>query len=314
MSLDTNIAMRSKPNVCVIGSANVDLIFRASRFPNPGETLTGHSFTQCMGGKGANQAVAAARLGAQVTFIACVGRDSFGDVAIAQYQLEGIDTRCVRKVNDQPTGTAAIVVDDQAENCIIVVPGANAKLDRSDVRQAAKIIAGADVVVCQLETPLPATLEAFEIARSAGKTTLLTPAPAADLPDELLRLCDVCVPNRTEIEMLVGCPVRSHAEAHIAVSRLLDRGVGSVALTLGSDGAFIADRNSSCHVPAVKVQAVDTTGAGDAFSAALAVSLSAGHTFEQSARRASLVAAISVTRAGTQPSYPYRTELMHGQF
>jgi len=295
--------------ICVLGSANVDLTFRTPRFPQPGETLTGHALHQGMGGKGANQAVAAARLGADVTFVACVGHDSFGVDAIRQYQSEGIHTDFVRQDRSRPTGTAAIVVDDHAENYIIVVPGANAGLTSDDVRRADAAIRQADAALCQLETPLEATLEAFRIARAAGKLTVLTPAPVMELPDELLRLCDVCVLNRTEIEVLVGLAVKGHDDAHAAAKALMSRGVKSVALTMGGSGAFIANNTLAMHIPVIEVNAIDTTGAGDAFTAALAVSLAEGLPFQEAARRASLVAAITVTRLGTQSAFPRRAEI-----
>ncbi|KAA5547259.1 ribokinase [Roseiconus nitratireducens] len=298
-----------RPSICVIGSANIDLTFRTPRFPQGGETLTGHSLHQGMGGKGANQAVAAARLGADVTFVACVGNDAFGTEAIRQYQADGINTDYTRQDNDNPTGTAAIVVDDQAENCIIVIPGANASLSAADVRKAAKAIERADAVVCQLETPLDATLEAFRIGRAAGKLTVLTPAPVVPLPDELLELCDVCVPNRTEIEVLAGRAVNSHDDAHAAAKVLIARGVKSVALTMGGGGAYVVDGSEAVHIPAVNVDAVDTTGAGDAFAAALAVSLCEGRSLRESAHRASVVAALTVTRIGTHAAFPRRTEV-----
>ncbi len=295
--------------ICVIGSANIDLTFRTPRFPRGGETLTGYSLHQGMGGKGANQAVAAARLGADVTFVACVGSDVFGADAIRQYQADGINIKFVRRVDNQPTGTAAIVVDDQAENCIIVVPGANAALTPEDVKHASSAIQQADAVLCQLETPLDATLEAFRIARAAGKLTVLTPAPVVELPDVLLGLCDVCVPNRTEIAVLAGGAVNSHDDARTAAKSLMSRGVKSVALTMGGGGAFIVDKAETLHIPVVEVDAVDTTGAGDAFAAALAVSLCEGRTLREAAYRASMFAALTVTRIGTHAAFPRRTEV-----
>lgn len=295
--------------ICVVGSANVDLTFRTPRLPKAGETLAGHALHIGMGGKGANQAVAAARLGAEVALVACVGNDSFGADAIRQYQREGIDTTFVRQDASLPTGTAAIIVDDRAENCIVIVSGANAQLTPADVRGASSVIQQADAVLCQLETPLEATLETFRLARAAGKLTVLTPAPVIDLPGELLCLCDLCVPNRTEIEVLVGCAVNSHEDAHAAAKSLMSRGVKSVALTMGGSGAFIADETEATHIPIIKVEAVDTTGAGDAFTAALAVSLADGLTLPEAARRASLVAAITVTRIGTQSAFPNRAEV-----
>jgi ribokinase len=262
-----------------------------------------------MGGKGANQAVAAARLGAEVTFIACVGSDSFGAESIQQYQRECINTEHVRRVDHQPTGTAAIVVDDAAENCIIVVPGANAELSIEDIRRAAGVIAQSDAVLCQLETPLAVAYEAFRMARQAGVRTVLTPAPVIELTEDFLQLCDVCLPNRTEIERLVGCQVKNLEDARSAARRLLDRGVGSVALTMGSDGSLVMSKSEVSHVAAIPVQAVDTTGAGDSYAAALAVSLCEGHSLKQSAERASMVAAFAVMRVGTQTSFPTLAEL-----
>ena len=298
------------PRICVVGSANVDLTFRAPRFPQPGETLTGHALHQGMGGKGANQAVAAARLGADVTFIACVGNDAFGKAAITAYQAEGIQASFIRQTEDGPTGTAAILVDDEAENCIIVVPGANALLSAQDVQAASAMIEQSQVVLCQLETPVVSAVEAFRLARAASVLTMLTPAPAEHVTDELLALCDVCVPNKTEIAALTGHTIETEADAVRTAERLRDRGVKRVALTMGGNGVLILDQSGATHIPATKVKAVDTTGAGDAFTAALAVSLAEGMSLVDSARRASAVAALSVTRIGTQTSFPTLKELV----
>lgn len=301
--------MKSARRICVVGSANIDLTFRAPRFPQPGETLTGHSLHQGMGGKGANQAVAAARLGADVTFIACVGNDAFGKAAIDAYEAEGIQTSFIRQAEDQPTGTAAILVDDDAENCIILVAGANAGLSAEDVKAASSMIEQSHGVLCQLETPVAAAVEAFRLARAASVLTVLTPAPAEHVTDELLALCDVCVLNKTEISSLTGQTVDTEADAIRAAERLRERGVKRVALTMGGEGVWVLDDSGSTHIPAIKVDAVDTTGAGDAFTAALAVSLADGITLTESARRASTVAAISVTRRGTQTAFPTLKEV-----
>lgn len=300
---------KSPRRICVVGSANIDLTFRTPRFPQPGETLTGHALHQGMGGKGANQAVAAARLGADVTFIGCVGNDAFGKAAIDAYVADGIQTSFIRQVADQPTGTAAILVDDDAENCIIVVAGANTGLNPQDVHAAWSTVEQPHAVLCQMETPVDAAVEAFRLARAVNVLTMLTPAPAEHVTDELLALCDVCVPSKTEIHELTGLTVKCEADALRAAERLRDRGVKRVALTLGGDGVFILDESGSTHISAIKVDAVDTTGAGDAFSAALAVSLSEGMTLTESARRASAVAAMSVTRLGTQTAFPTLKEV-----
>ena len=299
--------------ICVVGSANVDLTFRTCRLPLPGETLAGRSLDQGMGGKGANQAVASARLGAQVTFVARVGNDAFGSQAVAGYQAEGIDTAYVQRDAQRSTGTAAILVDDQAENCIIVIGGANEALTPEDIRTASSVIEQADIVLCQLETPAAASEEAFRIARAASVMTVLTPAPVTSVTDELLKLCDVCVPNMTEIAALVNCRVNCEGanldDAVRAAELLRARGVQCVVLTMGSKGALVVDDTGSTYIPAIKVKAIDTTGAGDAFTAALAVSLAEGMDIREGARRASLVAAISVTRPGTQTSFPSLSEV-----
>lgn len=297
------------PRITVVGSANIDLTFRTPRFPHPGETLTGHALHQCMGGKGANQAVAAARLGADVTFIACVGSDAFGKAAMEAFAADGIHTTFIRQVENQPTGTAAILVDDKAENCIIVVAGSNALLKPLDITAALSTIQQSHAVLCQLETPVDAAVEAFRIAQTANVLTILTPAPAAHVTDELLALCDICVPNKTEIFTLTGQAIHSESDALRAAEKLCERGVKRVALTMGSEGVLLLDEFGASRIPARNVDAVDTTGAGDAFTAALAVSLAVGKTFRDAARSASIVAAISVTRLGTQTAFPTKNEV-----
>lgn len=262
-----------------------------------------------MGGKGANQAVVAARLGATVTFIARVGHDSFGAEAIESYNSDGIDTAFIQRDAGAPTGTAAILVDDSAENCIIVVPGANAELSVSDVQTASSVIEQADAVLCQLETPVEVAAEAFRIARAANTKTVLTPAPAIGVTEKLLSLCNVVVPNKTEISAITNQTIDSHADAILAAEQLRERGVEQVALTMGGDGVLLVDQTGSTHLPATPVDAVDTTGAGDAFTAALSVGVAANLSLVDAARRAALVAAISVTRPGTQTSFPTLEEV-----
>jgi len=300
----------AKPcRICVVGSANVDLTFRTPRLPRPGETLGGQSLHTGMGGKGANQAVMAARLGAEVTFVARVGNDAFGVEALGHYQAEGIDTTFVWRDKDRPTGTAAIVVDDNADNCIIVVPGANAVLTPRDMQEASSAIQESDAVLCQLETPLDATLEAFRLARAAGVKTVLTPAPVQPISHELFSLCDLCVPNTTEMEQLAACSIDSHADVYSAANWLRARGVKNVVVTMGDRGALLVDDAGAMHIPAVDVKAVDTTGAGDAFTAALAVSWAEGLELREAAQRASIVAALTVTRIGAQSAFPSLAEL-----
>lgn len=299
----------ARTRVSVVGSANVDLTFRTPRLPVPGETIAGRSLHQGMGGKGANQAVVAARLGAEVNFIARVGNDTFATQAIDAYKADGIDTTYIKRDADQPTGTAAILVDDDAENCIIVVAGANGRLSPDDILAASSVIERSEVVLCQLETPVETAMAAFRLARESNTLTVLTPAPVESVTSELLSLCDVCVPNKTEIAAMVNHPVANKEEAIRAAELLRERGVKRVALTMGGDGVLVLDESGPTHLAATEVEAVDTTGAGDAFAAALAVSLADGSSLADAARHASLVAAISVTRLGTQASYPSLEEV-----
>jgi ribokinase len=301
--------MSEPPRICVVGSSNLDLIFRTPRLPRPGETLAGHDFRLDFGGKGANQAVMAARLGARVAMVSRVGRDVFGEQTLANYRREDIDTAHVSLDDARPTGVASIVVDDAARNCILVVPGANLGLSPEHVRQAAAAIRAATVLLCQLEVPLESVLEAFRLARAAGVRTVLNPAPAAALPDELLRLADVCVPNEPELEALTGQPAVTLEQAEDAVRSLARRGPGALVVTLGERGALVLERDAAEHVPAVPVQAVDPTGAGDAFIGALGVSLAAGLPLWDAVRRANAVAALSVTRLGAQASFPSLAEV-----
>jgi ribokinase len=300
--------MSEPPRICVVGSSNIDLIFRTPRLPRPGETLAGHAFRLDFGGKGANQAVMAARLGAQVRMVSRVGRDVFGEQTLAHYRAEGIDTTHVRADADRPSGVASIVVDDEARNCILIVAGANGALSPEDVRAAAEAIRTADVLLCQLEVPVETTWEALRLARAAGVRTILNPAPALPLADEVLGLADLCVPNETEVEALTGRAAGTPAEAEEAARALLRRGPGTVIVTLGRRGALVVDARGAQHVPGVEVEAVDTTGAGDAFIGALAVALAEGTALIEAVRRANALAGLSVTRPGTQTSFPRREE------
>jgi ribokinase len=302
--------MSQFPSICVVGSTNIDLTFRTARLPRPGETLAGRGFQLGHGGKGSNQAVMAARLGARVTMVGKVGNDVFGEGALRNFREQGIDTTHVLTDPERPTGVASIVVDDAARNCIIVVPGANLGLTPQDVRAAAGAIRGARVLLCQLEVPLETVAEALSIARAAKVTTILNPAPAVPLPDELLRLADLCVPNESEIELLTGGQGAATVQGAAAAAwELLKRGPRTVVVTLGERGALIADTGSAEHVPAPQVEAVDSSGAGDAFIGALGVFLAEGVPLAEAVKRANAVAALSVTRPGTQASFPTRAEL-----
>jgi ribokinase len=294
--------------ICVVGSSNIDLTFRTSRLPRSGETLAGQAFQLGFGGKGANQAVMASRLGSRVAMIARVGNDVFGEQTLHNFQQHGIDTTHVLRDAERPTGTAAILVEDSGQNCILIVPGANAALTPEDVRAAQPLLRESSVVLCQLEVAMETTREAVLLARAAGVRTILNPAPAVSLPDELLRLTDICIPNETEAELLTGQRVTTPDEAKAAAEILRQRGAGTVLVTLGERGVVVVDECWE-HIPASPVRAVDASGAGDAFIGSLAVFLLEGMSVRQAARRANHVAALSVTRPGTQASFPTRTEI-----
>jgi ribokinase len=296
------------PRICVVGSSNIDLISKVPRLPMLGETLTGHSFQIGYGGKGANQAVMAARLGAEVTMVTKVGRDVFGERTVTNFREQGIDTRHVLFDETRFSGVAPIFVDDNARNFIVIVPGANLGLSPADVHAARDAILAADLVVCQLEVPIETTLEAFRVAKAGKCRTVLNPAPPVPLPDELLQLTDICAPNETETELLTGLPARTSTEAEAAARVLRARGPAVVILTLGERGALVVDGDAVEHIPAVRVAAVDPTGAGDAFIGSLAVYLGEGLPLRDAVLRANAVAALSVTRAGTQTSFPTRAD------
>jgi ribokinase len=301
--------VKKQAHLAVVGSSNIDLAFRTARLPKLGETLAGHAVHLGFGGKGANQAVTAARLGARVTMVTKVGADTFGEQIVGNYRAHGIDTTHVLVDAEQASGVASIIVDDAARNCILVVPGANLGLSPKDVQNAADAIREADAVLCQLEVPVEATLEAFRIARRAGVRTFLNPAPAMPLPEELLRLTDMCVPNETEVEQLTGQSAGTVAQAEAAARSLLTRGPGCIIVTLGEHGALCVDGTIVEHFPAVAVRAVDTSGAGDAFLGGLAVFLAEGLPLAEAVRGASKVAALAVTRVGTQSALPTRAEI-----
>ncbi len=297
------------PSIVVIGSSNTDMIIQLDRIPRPGETILGGEFSTAAGGKGANQAVGAARAGGKVTFVARVGRDMFGDQAVAGFERDGIVTDFVFRDPVAPSGVALIFVAKDGENSIAVAGGANSKLSPADVRKAKRAIAGASAVVMQLETPLKTVQAAAELAAKAGVLVILNPAPARTLPDALLKLVSILAPNETEAELLTGIKVTDDATAAQAADKLLAKGVQAVILTLGARGAFVATKESKQLVPGFKVKAVDTTAAGDVFNGALAVALSEGRSLLEAARFASAAAAISVTRLGAQPSAPKRKEI-----
>lgn len=300
----------SNPNICVIGSANLDLNTYTERFPQPGETLPGRRFTTGHGGKGANQAVMAARLGAAVSFIARVGSDLFGRDMVEHFRKEGIDTRFVLPTEGTSTGTAVITVDAAGRNTIIVTPGANGYLSAADLEAAAGSIRNARVLVCQQEVPAEANLAAMRIASAAGVRVIYNPAPVGDgTPPEAYPLIDVLCPNEHEAALLTGLPVNSLLEVALVAQELLNRGTRSVIVTQGERGCLIASRAGIDTVLAPRVDAVDTTGAGDAFIGSLAFFLARGQDLITAARKANHIAAISVQFPGTQTSFPRAADL-----
>lgn len=296
--------------VAILGVFVADTAYRAARMPRMGETILGSGFALGPGGKGSNQAVAAARLGADVTFISKIGQDPFGDMAMAVWAEAGVKTE-VRRVADSYTGAACIFLEEgSGDNAIIVSPGAAGTISVADIEAAGDTIRAAGVFLTQLEQPFPAARRALEIAREAGATTILNPAPAAELDAEFFTLCDYLTPNEIEAEMLTGLAVGTVAEARLAAEKLMDKGVGRVILTLGERGALLHGKGISELVPAFDFAPVaETTGAGDAFNGAFATALARGDTALEAVRFGCAVAGISVTRPGTAQSMPSLEEV-----
>jgi ribokinase len=294
--------------VVVVGSVNMDLVARAVRLPTPGETVSGDGFATLPGGKGANQAVASARLGAPTAFVGCVGDDAFGAALRRGLEEDRIDCRALRTVPG-PSGVALIVVDRAGRNGIVVVPGANAALVPEDVDRSDALLAGARVVALQLETPMATVAHAAARARALGKTVVLNPAPAVPLPPEVLGRVDVLVPNEIEAAMLAGRPVVSIDDAIAAGEALRRSGPGAVLVTLGARGVVSVTAAGARHHPAPVVKAVDSTAAGDTFVGGLCVALVESRPLNDAVAFAQAAAALSVTRFGAQPSIPRRAEL-----
>jgi len=295
----------ARPKICVVGASNLDLISFVPRLPRMGETLHGTRFHMGYGGKGANQAVMAAKLGVDVAMVTKLGRDIFGENTLKNFETWGIDTQHVLFTDQAFSGVAPIAVDPTGHNAIIIVTGANDLLTVEEVEAARGIITACQIMICQLEIPLEATLAALRVAREAGVSTILNPAPARnDLPEEFFQLSDIFCPNESEAEMLSGIPVTDLEEAEAAGRVLLERGAGEVIVTCGESGNLLVTEAETTHVPAEQVVAVDTTGAGDAYVGSLAFFLATGKPVTEAMRRASYVAAISVQSVGTQVSFP----------
>ncbi len=292
--------------IVVVGSFNADLVSYMQRMPRPGETVHGDSFMTGAGGKGSNQAVAAARLGADVTFIGRLGNDVFANLAYEIWDAEGVNSDYVVQDADTATGVAPIFVDSAGENMIVVVLGANSRLKPSDIDGARGRIAAADVLLVQLEINTDMVTYALQVAQQVGVTTILNPAPAAPIPRETIQLADYLTPNETELESLSGRPV---SDVTAAARSLMTRAEQIVVVTMGARGAQVVARDRTDTVPSFAVDALDTTGAGDAFNAALAVGLAEGKALAQALRFANATAALCVTKAGAAGSAPYRAEV-----
>lgn len=293
--------------VAVVGSFNIDVVVRTPRRPRAGETIVGTSAGLFVGGKGCNQGIAASRLGASVTMVGRVGRDAFGDELLLALRREGMQATHVIRDATATTGIASILVGDDGDNSIVVVPGANGNVSPRDVEAAAEAIAPAHSLLLQLEIPLDALQRAAELARGAGVRVILNPAPARPLPPQLLSYVDVIVPNEHEAHVLTGMdPARSPASAARALRR---QGIGVVIITLGGRGAFLSSGDVETLVPTFMVQPVDTTAAGDAFCGALAVALSEGASLQEAARFANAAGALACTRMGAEPSLPLRADV-----
>lgn len=294
------------PEILVVGSLNADLVVRAPRFPQPGETISGGDLQVIPGGKGANQAVAAARLGAIVSMLGRVGADNFGTFLLDNLEQNKVNISRVLR-DDSSTGTAIIIVDDNGQNSIVLSPGANGKVTPADVESESFL--HHKLILLQLEIPAPAVLRAAQRARKKNVRVILNPAPAKEIPDELITLADFIVPNETELSLLTGQSVGNISSLEKAAKQLLDRGAGNVIVTLGSKGALLVDAETSTHVHTFPVEVVDTTAAGDAFIGGFATKLLESNDLLAAAQFGCACGALATTKFGAQPSLPTRAEV-----
>ncbi len=297
--------------IVVIGSSNTDMVIRTKNLPRPGETVLGGTFFMNAGGKGANQAVACARLGGAVTFVCKTGNDVFGHQAYQLFDDEGIDPSYVFSDPKNPSGVALILVDDNAENSIAVASGSNSNLVTADIDNSLDAIENSEIVLMQLEIPIKTIEYAAQIAKSRGKMVILNPAPAPTepLPLSILKNIDLITPNETEAELISGIPVVDETSAIAAAKRMAELGVKKIIITMGSKGAMLYEDGEAELIPSIRVKAVGTTAAGECFNGALAIAISEGRSLEDAVWLANRAAAISVTRPGAQVSMPYRHEV-----
>lgn len=301
----------SAPQIAVVGSYATGLTIKVPRLPISGQTLMGRGYRVDFGGKGSNQAVGCARLGAKVQFVCRMGTDRFGDMAFKLYRDEGVGVKHAKRSGDAPTGVGFIVVEEESgRNCIVIDPGANALLTAADVAEAESALRSASVVLAQLEIPLATAASAMSRGRANGAITVLNPAPCSPLPASLLRSVDVLTPNESEAKVLAGYAPDAAVEAHVVAQELIQSGVKHVVITLGEEGALLVSATSQGRFPAVAVRAVDTTGAGDAFNAGLAVALAHRASIEQAVEFAVVTGAMAVTKEGVTPSLPSRNEVL----
>lgn len=304
-----------RKNVCILGSINMDLVLRVNRMVRIGETILAKDFKKVSGGKGANQAIAAKRLDANVSFIGMVGDDDNGFEIIKAFKEDKIDVSHIKVSKKDPTGMAIITVDDDGKNSIVVVPGANMKIDNASIEEAKEVIKESKILIAQFETSIEATIEAFKVAKENGVITILNPAPARKIPEELLRLTDIIAPNETEAFEITGVKVDDTDKIKEAAGKFIEMGVKFVIITLGERGAALVSKEKFIVVPAYKVQAVDTTAAGDSFIGALASRLQneeniAFESIEKAINFANKVSSIVVQKQGAQPSLPYLDEVL----
>lgn len=301
----------AKKKLVVLGSINADHILRLTHFPTPGQTQHGESYQLAFGGKGANQAVAAGRSGADTHFIACIGDDQIGADIKKQLAKDQVNTQAIASIANQTTGVAVIFVNAVAENCIGICSGANAQLTPTYVEENKALISSADVLLVQLETPIESIIAACNIAQQANVKVILNPAPARELPEKLLQLVDIITPNETEALSLTGQTIHNEADAAIAAHILHEKGIETVVITMGSRGVWLSENNQGQLISGFKVNAIDTIAAGDTFNGVFATALLEQKTVAEAAYFANAAAAISVTRQGAQPSIPWRDEIDH---